>query len=351
MDVTIYLEPYAQTFILLREFIQTILAGSLFSDALELDPEATIIPIPNPVVTPAVMQFLVDYAQGREPDKHIPDLVSASRYFNLPWLLYYTDPLYDDIDTRNLNSVKSQDVLDRAIQDNHILVVGYFLMKGVKPTQEMLLDAIHNRSTEVAKLLLPQTTDINNEVLLTESVTSDFQPGVDFALSSGQIKYSDLELLQTAVLVDNPGILKSLLDIQKPIYFADIWLTPYDNAIKILLKLASAGGQLHSLDVLLTTDISPSFNQNIVLEEALEASPANIVDVTQHLQADPRFNPNLHLQTLLRMAALMDQAGVISALLQDPRTQLTPALLDSVITSLKGRVSLKILHQLESFQN
>src|SRR5437868_13406626 len=96
MDVTIYLEPFNQTFRLHRDYILQYLPDSLFAQALEGDPEATEIKIPNPVETRAVMKFLVDYSQVKEPEKHLPDLLKASSYLNIPCMLYYTDPLYED---------------------------------------------------------------------------------------------------------------------------------------------------------------------------------------------------------------------------------------------------------------
>ena len=133
MLVSVYLEPYHKTFILPREFILTTLQGSLFADALESDPEATVIPMINPLVTPAVMQFLVDYSQNREPPKHIPDLINAHRYLNIPWMMYYTDPLYDKIiDKVDWNSSSNQAILETAIRENRIWIVGYYLMKGIR---------------------------------------------------------------------------------------------------------------------------------------------------------------------------------------------------------------------------
>jgi hypothetical protein len=117
MAVAITLEPENQTFSLPRDFILTTLQGSLLADALELDPEATLIPMTNPIITPAVMQFLVDYSNGREPEKHIPDLISASRYLNLPWMLYYVDPLYDEIPNKqNWAAPENMDIWRRTIK-------------------------------------------------------------------------------------------------------------------------------------------------------------------------------------------------------------------------------------------
>ena len=154
MSIQIFLEPYQQTFSLSRDFIQNTLHGSLFADTLKLDPEATFIPLTNPVITPAVMQFLVDYSQGKEPDKHIPDLIQASGYLRIPWMLYYVDPLYDAITDRaavslNLSS-HNLDVVNRAIKENRLWVVGYFLIRGFQPSAQMIERASH----DMFKLLL-----------------------------------------------------------------------------------------------------------------------------------------------------------------------------------------------------
>lgn len=158
MDVTIYLEPYRQTFSLPRDFILSTLACSLFADALEGDPNATVIPMINPIITPAVMQFLVDYSQGREPVKHSPDLVKASAYLNLPWMMYYTDPLYDAITDRatlsSFLSAHNLGILNLAIKENRLWVVGYFLAKGVEPSFQMFEAAVKMGSLDMVKILL-----------------------------------------------------------------------------------------------------------------------------------------------------------------------------------------------------
>jgi hypothetical protein len=102
--IRVILQPYQVEFYLPKDFIHTSLKGSLLDQALQEDLNATEIPIPNPDVTPEAMQMLVDYSQGREPIRHLPTLIPAERYLNIPWMLYYVDPMYDQIPDRvNIN--------------------------------------------------------------------------------------------------------------------------------------------------------------------------------------------------------------------------------------------------------
>src|SRR5437868_10775280 len=131
MAVIINLQPWHQTFYLSRDVIQQYLPGSLFAEALEGDPNATQIDIPNPLVTPEVMQVIIDYFQRKEPPKHIPALVEASKYLNIPWLLYYAEPLYDQIKQplpgQTWDTVANWGVFLRAVKQNQIYLVNYLL--------------------------------------------------------------------------------------------------------------------------------------------------------------------------------------------------------------------------------
>src|SRR5437016_8587571 len=95
--ITIALIPYGESFLLPRDFILHSLPQSVLASALQEEPNATLIEIPHPDVTPVGMQVLVDYSQGRVPEHHLPELISTEKYLNILWLLYYTDHLYDEI--------------------------------------------------------------------------------------------------------------------------------------------------------------------------------------------------------------------------------------------------------------
>src|SRR5437879_4463475 len=120
-----------QTYILPKEWIRSSLPGSLLDSALQDDPEATELMITHPDVSPESLQVLVNLTRGLEPVKHSPSLALAHRYLNIPGLLYYTDPLYDQILNRqDITDAANEAVFDMAIKGNHSLIVGYYLIKG-----------------------------------------------------------------------------------------------------------------------------------------------------------------------------------------------------------------------------
>lgn len=342
MSVQVYLQPYRQTFSLPRDFILSTLAGSLLADALEGDPEATVIPIPNPVITPAVMQFLVDYSRGIEPKTHIPDLIKASAYLNIPWMMYYVDPLYDYItDKVNWNASSNQEVLRKAIQEYRVWVVGYYLNKGVKPTPENLVEAIQAQTGDIFALLLAYAPDLPDMVkwnLLRWSVEKGFKMGVDLLLSKG-VPIS-VDMLEEAVKIDRVDILDPLLKIAQaqggaPNYIGGP-IVPYAELIQGLLLDAATHGDIQSLDYLLTqTDVTPSYNNNVVLYEALDSDPENINDIAKRIISDPRFVPDWELQNLLIVAAEHNQTEILQMLLQDPRTHLTTKMLENAIDTIE----------------
>jgi hypothetical protein len=342
MSVQVYLQPYRQTFSLPRDFILSTLAGSLLADALEGDPEATVIPIPNSVITPAVMQFLVDFSQGIEPTKHIPDLIKASAYLNLPWMMYYVDPLYDYItDKVDLTSPSNRAVLNKAIQEDRVWVVGYYLNKGVKPTPENFVDAINAQAGDVFALLLAYAPDIALQIarnLLLWSVQKGFKPGVDALLSKG-VPIS-IDLLEKAVEIDRVDILDPLLKILQTQGGAPYSINEpnatYTEIIQRLLLDAATHGDIQSLNYLLMqTDVQTSYNNNVVLYEALDSSPENIDAIARRIISDPRFNPNFVLQNLLTVATEHNQTEILRMLLQDPRTHLTTKILENVIGAVE----------------
>jgi hypothetical protein len=152
--VDIVLMLTGETFRLPREFILTQMPESLFASALELDPTATQIPIMNSVVTPAVMQFLVNYSQGYEPERSLPELVAAERYLNAPWILYYADPGYDQIPQRlQPNAEVNISGIHWIIQNNRPWAYGYLLMKGYDPPYSDLELAVHSNASDIAQLI------------------------------------------------------------------------------------------------------------------------------------------------------------------------------------------------------
>lgn len=148
MAVTIVLEPYGQTFLLPREFIEKDLPGSLFAEALEVDPMADTLPIPNPIVTPVVMQFLVDYSQGIEPIKHIPDLDAASRYLNIHWMLYYAEPLYDKIQ-RPIDTLWTVDDWEEPTEDKEKRLNWTVFADAVAEERPLVIEYLHKKGFDL----------------------------------------------------------------------------------------------------------------------------------------------------------------------------------------------------------
>lgn len=152
---TLRLVPYNRTYILPKDFIRTALSGSLLDQSLQLEPELSELDIKPPDVTPKAMQMLVDYSQGREPKRHMPELISTERYLNIPWLLYYIDPLYDRIPNRQqINAPENKVILEEAIRNDNDLIVGYFIAKGWQPTREDFSNADKLHAWRVVSVLL-----------------------------------------------------------------------------------------------------------------------------------------------------------------------------------------------------
>lgn len=144
-----------QTFRLSRDFILQQMPGSLFANAIELDPHATELPINNPAITPSVMQFLVDYSHGIEPAGSLPELVQAEVYLNVPWMLYYSAPGYDLIvDKIDINAEVNLDGINQIINQDDVSTYKYLLSKGYDPPYSDLESAIYLNSPKIAALIM-----------------------------------------------------------------------------------------------------------------------------------------------------------------------------------------------------
>jgi hypothetical protein len=338
MAVAIVLEPYGQTFVLPREFIQTYLPGSLFAETLEVDPTANRIPIPNPIVTPAVMQFLVEYNQGREPHNHIPDLIDASRYLNIPWMLYYADPLYDKISDRmDLNSPENQDVLEEAIREDHVWIVGYFLAKGMPPNYNMVQAAVVARAPQVLALLLDKAEltpeDLSNLLELAVQWINEKKPwlyGADCLMSKGAPVSQTAYFL--AVRSDEPELLKILL---KPLHLETYVYGSNAETDKILLEAlidTTEWGNFKILDYLLTqTPVPPSADENATMRALLDPyhNKENLEAMADRLWSDPRFDQNLG--NIVQESLHSRSMAIFHRLMNDARVDLTPELIQQLM--------------------
>jgi hypothetical protein len=143
------------TFRLPREFILQQMPGSLFANAIELDPQATELPINNPLITPEVMLFLVDYSQGFEPAAHMPELKAVDAYLNVPWMQYYATPNYNVVvDKVHPNADVNRNGIDHIINQDDTVTYAYLLWKGYDPPASDLQTAVYYDSDAIRDLIL-----------------------------------------------------------------------------------------------------------------------------------------------------------------------------------------------------
>lgn len=155
MELTVHLVSWKQNFTLLKSEIKEHLTGSLFEDIISMDVNAQSVDFESPIITPDVMRVIVDLMNGIRPQKHNPDWVEASRYLNLPQLMYYTQSSYDDIITHaNINHPANRSVIKTAIIEGHIHTVAYALSKGLYVFEGLLCFAFKHYQYAMAQLLL-----------------------------------------------------------------------------------------------------------------------------------------------------------------------------------------------------
>lgn len=222
--VSINLTSMGQTFRLPRDFIRGSLPQSVFASALEFDPTATTIDIDNPIVTPNVMQFLVDYSQGIEPPEHIPELTAAERYLNIPWMIYYTVPNYDSIVNRdNPNALVNREAVDNIISDDDVTTYTYLLTKNYDPPASDLQNAVYYDANDIIKLIVkskyftpePYRNDLVDSIY--QSVKGNLEsslgvrPGALTDNVEGDMNYTQT-LLQAALLLSQ-GQYKRVYDM------------------------------------------------------------------------------------------------------------------------------------------
>jgi ankyrin repeat protein len=327
--LTVTLEPSHQTFSLSKDWILSALPGSLLVSALEEDPNATALTLSHPDVTPEVMQFLVDYSQGIEPQHHIPSLVLADRYLNIPWLLYYMDPLYDMLpDRTNINNLANRPIIRAALRDNRSWFIAYLLAKGWTPNANDLAEALHAKaSSSVVKLLLAHVSPPDALMAAVQTGQTDI---VDQLLANPQTKPNETVFL-AAVHLNYPAIVQRLLAYVNPAFddnraIKDAATMGFGDVVKVLLSdrrvdpaaehdqallIATQRGNLEMMRLLLA---APSTNPAIPLLRSAEKGPVNAVSV---LVADPKTTRPLK-DLALYTAAIYRQLDIVNLLLTNP---------------------------------
>lgn len=324
MAVNVYLQPYNQTFTLPREVIENYLPESLFANALELDPTATTIPITNPIVTPDVLQLIVNYFQGIEPNAHNPNVIAANRYLNIPWLLYYADPLYDQVQHLEPGHIwdtpANRKLLREAVKKNRPYMVNYLLGKGVNPLDPNLTNfwtPVMKGYADIVNLILthPQIntkTDILNKGLIEATIKGYFDvvkallqaPTVDpnkavrEAIRNGRVDIFRLLLAdpRTKLKIDPDGYSEDLRDAA---------MAGQPEIVKILMDYPG---------------IDPGARDNMAFIFSDSAAPRKIETMSVLMQ-DPRVNPQARgNQVLIQASGMMaHQSNVVKLLLSDPR--------------------------------
>jgi ankyrin repeat protein len=282
--LTIVLQPYSLSFDLPKDFILSSLPQSLFAEALREDPTATELIIDNPIITPDIMQVLVNSVHGLEPERHNPNLFSAYRYLNIPWLLYYVDPLYDEIPNKtDITDLINTDIWSTALQTNHDLIVGYYLVKGWIPTNEDFLTAVKWGADKVVKILLENAQ-------IDPAVDNNF--AIRWAAGQGYLEIVRLLLRDARV-----------------------------NSLDEALRAAARKGQVNVMRLLLAdTRVNPAAMHNLAITQAAESGQLEAVRV---LLADKRVDPTDRNDNAFRGAAHFGHPEVVRLLLSDPRVNPT----------------------------
>jgi hypothetical protein len=121
-----------------RDKVLSLIPESIIGQALQNEPELKILEISHPDVKPAAMEVIANFLEEKEPPKSIPDLASTARYLNIPWLVRYSDPLYDWIirmtpKTEPYDNSTNRQYLLEASTTGSVYIVEYLLQKGVSP--------------------------------------------------------------------------------------------------------------------------------------------------------------------------------------------------------------------------
>lgn len=274
-SLRVNLVPYKQAFTLSKAAILKVIPESLLGQALETDPNITHLDLSHPDAVPVAFQAIASVLDGLEPVTASPELNLASRYLNIPWLLYYADPLYNQLDKPVRITAHNQKIFSQAIQENKPLLVNYLLQKGLMPTEENLETAAERNLTDILALLL-QT------------------PSLDPTL-----------VLSTAVEHGHVEATKMLL--------ADPRTNPTEDAETALLPEAVNTGNLDLVKVLLA---SPKIRPDAGRPDALSISiEANRPDMVAVLLEDPRIDAEVNDYEHLKQAVWNNQAEITRLLL------------------------------------
>src|SRR5207237_9720652 len=117
-----------------RDKILSVIPESLLAQALQTEPNVEEIKLEHPDVAPGALDIVAEILEGKEPHYHQPNLSSSAKYLNLPWLVYYESPLYDQVEHgASYDTPKNRQLLLEAIQTGQNTLMGYLLQNRVSP--------------------------------------------------------------------------------------------------------------------------------------------------------------------------------------------------------------------------
>jgi hypothetical protein len=279
------LTRYGQTFHLPREAILSMIPESLLGQALQEEPDVPEIQLENPDVTLAGMQVISDYLNGKEPTHAVPGLSSTARYLNVPWLVYYEDPLYNQVvrplPGQSWDVPANQNLLNTAAEQNDILMVNYLLQKNVTPIFTKNA-SFFPHSWQVSSLAMDSAIS-NDNLAMVQLLRQKISPN----------DFEDI-YLERAISEQKNDIVFWML--QDPVY---------DATLPLYLDWAARFGNLSVLQYLLTrTD--PSYEDNMALKSAVEGEQPEALKI---LLQDPRVKPETIQDTDNRLNAYLSTHG------------------------------------------
>lgn len=231
--VQVTLPRYNQSWYLSHESILSVMPESLIGQALQEEPDVPKITLENSDVTPEAMHVAAEILQGREPKHYSSNLSSSARYLNLPWLIYYEDPLYDQVERPGFpggtyDTIKNRDLLKEAIRTGHNVTMGYLLLKGVSPIKKNILVYQNPQGISPERPTSPA---------LEEAMAADNVEAFQILMLDPRVaeQYSLLGLFQSRYLGVNSAISRYLLQVLHDNIIDDEWIRM--NAHRLVVNL------------------------------------------------------------------------------------------------------------------
>lgn len=305
MSVTLrslaYFDSYGNPIIVTvpRDNIVTLFPTSLLASALQLDPEAEVIDIPNADVTPKALialEYILTYQDL--PNVPVdPEYNTAGNYLNIDALSLLSDPTlplfrqeYPDINLIDFNPESYRTVVEFAIWNNSPMLSRY-IFGHVPPEQTKAID----------EYMVRGAAESDNLAVLDQLL----RRGVDPSANNN-------DAIHMAAYHGRTDAVKRLL--------ADPRVDP-GSSDNWALYVASTNDHLDIVNLLLADPrVDPSANSNAAIREA---SAWGRLDIVNRLLEDPRVDPSDDNNVALIKAIRRNRQAVVDRLLQDERVRTT----------------------------